>query len=366
MQSEGKASFEVGKAFYNPTSQVVRDLGILAARVYRDRVGFLRIIDAMSSCGVRSLRYYAESKADYLWVNEGNTDLIPILHKNLQGAIPPTSLHLTHEDANRIFFQCYNAGDYYDLVDVDCFGTAAPYLSTALWATKLGGLIYLTSTDGRSATGHLPENSLRAYGAYARAHPSAQEQALRLLLGSLQQQAATKGFGVEPIFSYFTGRTYRVMVRLQSRPLLLEANYGFLGYCHSCGDYQTVGWRKLGKAVCPDDHNPLTVTGAMWLGQLHSPDWLQQMLAIAKEWEWEQRVKLLEIMIGEADFPPYFYTLGEIGRRGKMDIPKRDRVLHALQSQGYRATVTHINPEAIKTNASLKECIAIAQNIKNR
>jgi tRNA (guanine26-N2/guanine27-N2)-dimethyltransferase len=359
---ERKAQFQVDNAFYNPASQKVRDLGVLAAAVYRQEVGSLRVLDGMAGCGVRSLRYYLESQADWIWANEANQEVVPVVRENLQGTIPATSLRLTHQDANRIFFECYNQGDYYDLVDIDCFGTATPYLSTVLWATKLGGLVYLTATDGRSLTGHLPGNSLKAYGAYTRTHPASQEQALRILLGSVQQQAATKGFGIQPIFSYFTGRTYRLMVQLHHKPRLSENNYGFLGYCHGCGDYQTVSWRKLGKALCPHDQNPLTLTGAMWLGALHSPVWLEKMLQLAQNWGWTERVKLLTVMIGEIDFLPYHYTLGEIGRRGKMDLPKRDRALSLIIAQGYRATPTHLNPQAIKTNASLATCIKILRN----
>jgi len=318
-------------------------------------------LDVMAGCGVRSLRYYLEGKADRIWVNEGNPEVCETLQSNLTATIPPDCFQMTQKDANRVFFDCYNRADYYDLVDVDCFGSAAPYLSTALWATKIGGLLYLTSTDGRTATGHLPENSLNAYAAYARSHPASHEQALRLLIGSIQQQAATKGLGIEPIFSLFLGETYRVMVRLVSSPRLSSKNYGFLGYCHHCGDYQTVSWRRLGRANCPHDASPLTISGAMWLGELHSPSWLQQMQTLAKTWGWGKRVELLQVMEAEAELPPYFYTLGEIGRRGKMDIPKRDILIQMLQEQGYLASSTHINAQAIKTNATLETCIQITE-----
>ncbi|NJM56993.1 MAG: hypothetical protein HC857_05570, partial [Synechococcales cyanobacterium RU_4_20] len=34
---------------------------------------------------------------------------------------------------------------------------------------------------------------------------------------------------------------------------------------------------------------------------------------------------LLQLFAAEADLPPYHFPLGEIGRRGQMDPPKRDR-----------------------------------------
>ncbi|MDJ0578102.1 MAG: hypothetical protein QNJ65_23450 [Xenococcaceae cyanobacterium MO_234.B1] len=248
-------------------------------------------------------------------------------------------------------------------IDVDCFGKAAPYLSTMIWATKIGGLMYLTCTDGRSLTGRLPENSLKAYGSYARSHPAIQEQALRLLIGSVQQQASSKGLGIEPIFSLWFNATYRVMLRLVASSQLTSQNYGFLGFCHRCGNYKTVSWRKLSQAVCEFDNQPLTLTGAMWLGQLHDVAYLHKMEQIAQQWQWDKVVGLLSVMIGEADFPPYFYTLREIGSRGKLPIPKRSHLIEALQNAGYRATITHINPEAIKTDADIHTCIKFAKTL---
>ena len=360
---EGKARFKVGKAFYNPKSKLVRDLGVLAATVYKQERGSLRVLDALAGCGVRSLRYWQESNTDYLWINEANPQYNSILQQNLTQAISPGCYRITHQDAHRVFFSCYDRRDYYDLVDVDCFGTAVPYINSMLWATKIGGLMYLTSTDGRTLTGNLPENSIQAYGAIARSHPAAQEQALRLLIGNTQQQAATKGLGIEPIFSLFTGQTYRVMMRLVPKPRLTSDNYGFLAYCHSCGNYQTIAWRKLNKISCTCSAPAITVSGAMWLGRLHDPQKIERLTNLAQQLEWQNIVKLLDLMAGEINLPPYFYTLREIGSRGKLDLPKRSHLIQALQDRGYQAAATHINSQGIKTNADINTCIAIATQI---
>jgi tRNA (guanine26-N2/guanine27-N2)-dimethyltransferase len=353
----------VGNAFYNPHSKIVRDLGVLAATSYRSKQGNLRILDAMSGCGVRSLRYWLESGANWVWANEGNPELNPILSQNLEEAIAAGCCQITYENAHRLFFERYNCQDYYDLIDVDCFGCAAPYLSSVLWATKINGLIYLTSTDGRTATGKLPENCLKVYGAYARSHPAAHEQGLRLFVGSIQQQAASMGLGIEPIFSVFLNKTYRVMLRLLASPRLTETNYGFLGYCHQCGDYQQLNWRQLGRVSCPHDASPLVISGPMWLGNLHNLEELQLMQSLAQQWHWQQQLALLSVLAEETDFPPYFFSLGEIGRRGSMDIPKRSSLIRALQERGYRATTTHLNAQAIKTNADIHTCINLAKQL---
>lgn len=363
LQSEGKAQFQIGEAFYNPRGEIVRDLGILAAAVYRQQQGQLRVLEAMAGTGVRSLRYYLEAQADFVWVNEGNHQLNQLISSNLEKTIPTSTYLLTHLDAHRVFFDCFNRRDYYDLVDVDCFGTASPYLSTMLWATKIGGLMYLTSTDGRTLAGRVPAKSLQAYGAYPRSHPALQEQALRLIIGSVAQQAGSKNLGIEPIFAFFTGETYRLMFRLLPQTNLSPDNYGFLGYCHGCGDYQVVNWQQLGKARCSCEQPSLVISGAMWLGSLHNSEYLEAMQKLATRWQWHKVVKLLVIMIAEAELPPYFFTLKEIGKRGKLDLPPKAVIIKALQDEGWLASASHINPEAIKTTTNIHTCIAIARKL---
>ena len=357
---ERQAKFQVGNAFYNPQSKLVRDLGVLAATIYRQDYQNLRVLDALAGCGVRSLRYLQEAKADYVWLNEGDRDNSLVIQKNLL-VIDSDRYHITHQDAHRIFFSCYDRRDYYDLVDVDCFGSAVPYLNTMLYATKIGGLMYLTSTDGRTLTGHPPQKSVQTYGAISRSHPAKHEQALRLLIGATQQQAATLGLGIEPVFSLFTGKTYRLMMRLVSKPRITEDNYGFLGYCHNCGNYQTISWRKLNRIGCSCNSHNVTVSGAMWLENLYDPNLLQRYIDLARQRQWSKIVNLLTIMAGEIDLPPYFYTLKEIGRFGKKDLPKRSHLIQALQKRGYKAAATHIDPQAIKTNASVKSIVSCCQ-----
>ena len=361
LHHEGKATFALGAAFYRPQSVIARDLAMLAAAVYRQRHGRLQVLDAMTGCGVRPLRYVLEAGADWVWANEGNPDLAKVLQANL-AVLPAATYRLTHQDANRVFFSCYQQRDLYDLVDIDNFGSPAPYVSNGLWATKLGGMLYLTSTDGRATSGHDPERSLKTYGAWARSHPAAHEQGLRLLIGHAAQTAAARGLGIEPVFSLFTGQVHRVMVRLVSKPTLSDATYGFVAYCHGCGHFQTVDWRHLGRVNCLcRAQDAAVLSGPMWLGPLHDGATLEAMQALATDWGWRRQGKLLAIMTQEIDLPPYYYSLGEIGRRGQMDIPNRDRLIAALHAQGHRAVVPSMDWQGIKTDAAFGDCVSIAK-----
>lgn len=365
---EGKARFYVKGAFYRPQSQVGRDLAVLAAAVYRNHRQELRVLDAMTGCGVRPLRYQLEANADWVWANEGNPELQEVLSQNLSAGMRSQSYRITHQDANQIFFDCYQQRDFYDLVDIDSFGGGAPYISTGLWATRIGGLLYLTSTDTRTTGGHNPQHSVQLYGSYARPHPSAHEQGARLLIGSALQQAASRGMEIRPVFSLYNGHVHRVMLRLAMGRQWPENYYGFLGYCHHCGSYQTLSWRQLGCAICShygkkasQMPTPLTISGPLWLGELHDRPFLLEMTQLAQQWGWQKRVKLLKIMQAEADMPPYYFTLPEIGRHGQMDIPKRDTLMEVLSDRGYRVSRTHFDAQAIKTDAPFADCITAAR-----
>ena len=359
---EGKARFAIANAFYRASSQVGRDLAVLAAAIYRQQHGQLRVIDAMTGCGVRPLRYHLESGADQVWANEGNPELQELLSDNLHQGMASGSYRITHQDANQLFFSCAQQQDYYDLIDIDSFGSPTPFISTALWAIKFGGLLYLTSTDGRTTGGHAVDKSIQIYGACARSHPAVHEQGLRLLIGCVAQKAAERGLHIQPVFSIFNGVIHRVMVRVQPRPKM--EHYEFLAYCHSCGQFRRAGWRQLGQLECDACGTPPAVSGPLWLGRLHDTDYVNQMAKLAHQWQWPKQIKrLLAVMLEEATMPPYYYPLAELGRRGQIDIPPKDLLIETLSRSGYRATCTHLDAQAIKTDASIAICIDIAKSL---
>lgn len=371
---EGKARFAIAKqstisttnAFYRRSSQSGRDLAVLAAAIYRQHHGQLRVIDAMTGCGVRSLRYQLESGADWVWANEGNPELRALLQENLRQGMAPESYGITHQDANQLFFRCAQQQDYYDLIDIDNFGSPTPFISSALWAVKFGGLLYLTSTDGRTTGGHALEKSVQMYGACARRHPAVHEQGLRLLMGCAAQQAATRGWRIQPVFSIFNGSVHRAMVRILPQSWQAD-DYGFLAYCYGCGQFRTAGWRQLGQLSCEACGTAPVVSGPLWLGPLHDMDYVDQMASLANTRQWPQRIQqLLAVMLAEATMPPYYYPLAEIGRRGQMDIPARDRLIAEIcerPASRYRATRTHLDAQAIKTDAPFAVCLEVAKSL---
>lgn len=57
-------------------------------------------------------------------------------------------VRVSSSEANRLLCSAYLVEDFYDLIDVDAFGSDVACLPAAIDAVKFGGLLYLTSTDG--------------------------------------------------------------------------------------------------------------------------------------------------------------------------------------------------------------------------
>jgi tRNA (guanine26-N2/guanine27-N2)-dimethyltransferase len=165
--SERGVFFDPGSAFYRSDSAAGRDLAVLAATLNRrgrpDPAAPFLCLDAMCGCGVRALRYLAQAGADFVWANDASEALRPVILANLSrfergvAALPEAGRRrwvVSHNDATRLLAERYLRREYFDVIDVDSFGGDSAYVRPAILALRIGGLLYLTSTDWRSARGY--------------------------------------------------------------------------------------------------------------------------------------------------------------------------------------------------------------------
>ncbi|XP_021904260.1 tRNA (guanine(26)-N(2))-dimethyltransferase isoform X3 [Carica papaya] len=317
LRTERAIEFHTGNTFYRHESATGRDLGVLSASLYRKANGSLRVLDAMCGCGIRSLRYLLQADADFVMANDANDEYRRVILDNLKRVERYSGNErrwvVTHTNADRLLSQCYLQGDFFDLIDIDSFGSDSDFLRSAFNALKFGGLLYLTSTDGYSSGGHRPYNSLAAYGAFIQPMPYANEIGLRMLIGGAVREASVLGFHVTPLFSYYSyhGPVFRVLLQVNRGKLHENREYGFITYCNLCGNSQAFSWDELGQIGCPCSDTKasksLNVSGPLWLGPLHSAAYIMEMLDLAYDWGWvgngagADLEKLLKRMIDESD-----------------------------------------------------------------
>nr|XP_043634246.1 tRNA (guanine(26)-N(2))-dimethyltransferase [Erigeron canadensis] len=378
-ETERGFDFQTGDTFFRHESATGRDLGVLAAALHKRSNGQLRVLDAMCGCGIRSLRYLAESKADFVLANDANEECNGVIVSNLSSVSSESEgrWKVSHSVANRVLAEKYIERDFYDFIDVDSFGSDSSFFRFAFDTVKLGGLLYITSTDGFSSGGHRPNHSLAAYGAYIRPLPYSNEIGLRMVIGGAMREASVLGYHVSPLFSYYSyhGPVFRVLLRLNRGKPPHGMQYRFICYCESCGHSQAISWEKLGQITCPcgsDVPDSLVVSGPLWTGPLHCASYLTEMLTLAGEWGWlgdgtkNDLDKLLRRMIDESDPSLLFgyIQLDEIASRAKVNSPPILTIMNAIQQEGYAISRSHISNNAIKTNCPMPECIRIAKEIQ--
>ncbi|KAJ1641242.1 S-adenosyl-L-methionine-dependent methyltransferase [Pavlovales sp. CCMP2436] len=377
---------DTGAAFYRAESAVSRDLAVLGAAVHSEtRLGGvpLRVLDAFGGCGSRGARYLERSVASFVHCNEGSEELGEVIRANLSPyGTEGEAFAVSHEDAHALLLRNY--GTYgFDLIDVDSFGLSARAIAAALWAAKRGGLLYLTSTDGRAHTA--PERTLATYGSWpldsSPTHAAVNEQALRLLIGYAVQQAATHGLRARPLFSLFSahGPCMRTMLSIErgppKLPQLLTADYGFIATCDSCGQHTALGWTELTAASCPncgETGERLRLAGPLYTGPLHDARALARMGELAEEWgvEYEPAGALLARLAaegaveGEGSDAILFYDTHALARRAGLRGPVSLSALEeALRNQGYSTSRTHCHRRGLKTNAPVAAQVAAARAV---
>ncbi|KAI5304191.1 RNA methyltransferase tRNA(m5U54)methyltransferase, partial [Ascosphaera atra] len=195
-------------------------------------------------------------------------------------------------------------GGKFDVVDLDPYGTAAPFMDAAVQAVSNGGLLCVTCTDaGVFASNGYPEKAFALYGGVTMKGPHSHEGGLRLILNALATSAAKYGLAIEPLLSLSIDFYARVFVRVHRSPAEVKflASKTMVVYnCDSgCGAWKTqplaaarqrkgkndttyyhYGYAKGPSAAPTCEHCGFKthVVGPMWAGPLHNPVFIKRIL----------------------------------------------------------------------------------------
>ncbi len=347
MPVEKGVRFSFNRAFYNPKAEVARGLGILAARVARP----LSIFETFAGGGTRTLLYAKYVRPETHHVNEGHRGfLCELLHNYLENNLPTDGLRITVSDflTDGQRFVC--EGFRYDWVDLDPFGSPSPFLSTALSLVRPGGYAYITSTDTATLSGKRKGDDVRLYGVALRPWKTYAEMGARALVYSVWNTASALNLSVSPVFVYYEGYAYRLLVRVMDRRS--PEGVGFVQRCRECGTYSVSVRAKGTCSVCGGENE---VVGPLWTGTLYDRDFLRNMLDEAKTLGWRKEEKALRKVIEEIDVPMY-YPLDSF-RFGR--TPSPSRVVKLLRKAGFKASRTQFHPGAVKTDATVPQILTV-------
>ncbi len=131
-------------------------------------------------------------------------------HEMYMSRIPPT-LHPSQYNTTQSKYQMTQ----YDVIDLDPYGSAAPFLDGALQSIVSGGLMCITCTDMAALGGSHPETCYGRYGAFpVQRSGYLQELALRILLYHVSIIAGRYGRTIRPVLSVGMAFYCRVFVEV--------------------------------------------------------------------------------------------------------------------------------------------------------
>lgn len=344
------------------------------------------VLDALAGSGGRAARYLVHGGAAHVHANDASEAAAAACSSNLASIDPQGGRStVTCGDAVKACHAHALAGTYFDLVDVDSFGSDSRFVGAALECVRHdGGLLYVTSTDGLAAGGHRTMRSWAMYGSFTRPVPSANEHQLRALTAHAVREAAARGLRARPLFSLYAahGPVWRVMLRVErtrAGSLPCESEVGYASHCSACGEAGQVGMDALGAGYTGTCNacgaaGALTLSGPMWLGPMHDEAHVAELRRRALDCGWakadgdvDQRrlARLIDSMAEEcvegiAHIASYYRVTNVLKGQGLRGTPSVSKLVRALRDAGHAACVSHVSTEAVKTTASVADIVKAA------
>lgn len=377
------------------------------------------ILDALSASGLRALRYAHELPfVTEVVSNDLSSSAAESIKANVEHNALQDKIRVNNDDALALMYRSIADGlskkantrrpvptNAWDVIDLDPYGTAAPFLDAAVQAVRDdGGLLAVTCTDSAIWAGHsYGEKAFSQYGGTPLKGNHSHEVGLRLILNAIASSAGRYGLDIEPLLSLSIDYYVKIFVRVTKSP----QNVKFLGSktmvvysCDSgCSAWQTQYMMKskpamnkkgtqhyykwsMSQGPTMDEHCAFCgakphLTGPMYGGRLHNSDFirrlleeistadkdvygtlprLQGMLVTALEEELpqpppEQPVNPKEDAAAAIDPHPFYFDPAKLSSFLSCICPSHDMMRGALLHLGYQVTRSHCRPGSIKTDA---------------
>ncbi|MFT4921945.1 MAG: tRNA (guanine26-N2/guanine27-N2)-dimethyltransferase [Haloarculaceae archaeon] len=340
--------------FFNPVQELNRDLTVAVLRAYGEREPRAETyLDATAASGIRGVRAGADgwdvtccdTDPDAVALCEGN-----LARNDLEGTA-------VERDVNALMHE-----DYFDVVDIDPFGTPIPFVDAAIQGTR--NLLCVTATDTAPLCGAHFESGVRSYSAVPRNTEYHAEMGVRILLSALVRTAARYDVAVTPLLTHATNHYVRTYLELDRGARVANAAVDQLGsvyHCEHCLRRETdPGLLADAPAECPNCGHGIQTAGPVWLGPTHEDGFVAAVgECVSDEMGTASRASdLLATLEAELAVPTH-YDQHRLCKRWGEPAPAMDGFLDDLRAAGYEASRTHYGGTTFKTTASVVDIRAV-------
>ena len=338
---EGKAIFKAnlsgkdkgpGKAkgvFYNPAMRLSRDLHVAFAKQF-DFSGIM--LDGLAASGIRGIRLNLEAGVNIEFCDSSRMATETIAWNLEMNGIKSKIYNERVEDLLQ--------DRKYDWIDIDPFGTPAPYLEAALKGLNDGGILGVAATDTAVLCGAKPSICKKRYGAVSMRRVAAKEVGVRILLSKIHNIVSKIGKGIEPLLCYSEGHHLRVFVRL--------------------GERKDVILKWITKDMRIVDREEKDAGGPLWVRKIIKAE-------LIPESQDGVLGRLLETLREEANGPPGLHDINDIAKAaGIGQTPQRNKIVESIRKLGSFASSSVFSSLGIKTDAPediRNQAVKLAQSL---
>ncbi|MFX0090161.1 MAG: tRNA (guanine(10)-N(2))-dimethyltransferase [Candidatus Hodarchaeota archaeon] len=363
--------------FYNPIQILNRDFSVLLLATLNFDSSDLSICEPMCGTGIRGIRYALEITSGIAVLMN---DLNPLATRLTNHNVLKNSQAIKKQgcdtkvltgDAIWLLIKQRKEEQYFDVIDIDPFGSPARYFSSSVLALKRDGILCFTATDMPVLTGIYPAKAYKRYGiTNIYRTPFCHEVALRILIASIQREALRYSIRLMPILSFSADHYVRIFLRgsrIASDEIL--RNTGYIGICRNCKKHHVVPMNFNDNRCDCDSIIPLI--GPLWVGLLHENDLIEAMqkriVEVAGLRTHKRITRFLNLFKEENTVPlPYHYDIHKISKQLSLMPPGTEQLREKLVQRGEIAAKTHFSGIGLKTTMPINELLDLIQEMQNQ
>ncbi|MGC8661164.1 MAG: hypothetical protein ACP5TZ_01500 [Nitrososphaeria archaeon] len=334
--------------FYNPRGKFVRDLFVILFTAYAEYIGKndLKFAEPFSATGVKGMRLAKEGHGftNFILNDIDNLAVKSILHGIEENAL--SGFEVYNLDVFTFLDKLKTMGRV-DALDVDPFGSAAPYIQPSLRSVKDGGLVAFTFTD-TPVLGTVHNDALvKRYHIRSNKVYFLRELQARIAASFVISEGSAINLAAIPVFAHVYEHYVRVYFQVKASPSLslkLMEQFGFI-YSSECGYISLENTN-----TCPYCGGQISASGPVYTGNLFSKMLVQTALknpVICKPCR-----KLLETALQEIDLP-YYYELSSLAKVLKKQVPSPLKIVNMLNGIGYESSLASFSYSGVKSRAPI-------------
>ena len=349
----GKFDPSWAPVFYNPKMTLNRDLSVVILNIIKPK----RVIDALSATGIRGIRYYKEVGVEEVVFNDISKKAVEFINENIK--INGVKGIVYNKDANSLLNEIKA-----DFIDIDPFGSPAPFLLSAFNSAIRGGYVAITSTDLSALVCSSKTSARRKYDLICDKLSFSRELGIRGLIGKAIREAAILEKAVIPIFSFYHEYYYRVFFKVEGgakKADLLLSKLVYYYECPNCGFRDKSEYYE--RVTCKRCGTPMRVYGPAWDGELYDKDLVSKIKGELSQFSYlstfNELKKLISIIEEEMKYKEPYYKLDFLSSRLKRNVPAKSKVIKCLED----ASPTHFDNVGVKTDKKFDDvtnCIKIS------